>query len=195
MEIGGRWFGGFGNLGFGGLGCLQAGGHFAVGAAHGVHQLGVVAVGQLVNECEHAVGIAQDDVEVAAAVAGERLVGEHLVRRTANERERRAQFVADVGVVLLFEHGGLLLKLHIHAQPVDVQNDAYDDESQCRQQQGIEHLCPRRFPERGLHDDGERRHVVGPCAAVVGGPDDQGVGTGVEVEETDGALGAQACPV
>ena len=124
-------------------------------------------------------------VEEAAVFLAQRVVLQHLRDGTLDECQWCAQVVADVGEVAQFDVCHALLETCGQSQAVDVHD--HEDEQRGHQQagDGVEQPCPWRFPEGGLHDDGDTPHLVAPYTVVVRGFDQQVVGAGTEVEETE----------
>ena len=74
-------------------------------------------------------------------------------------------------------------------QPADVTHDAIDADDQQRQQQTVEHPCPRRLVEGGTTVDGQCLLVVSPNTVAIGGAQVQSEGTSGNVGQGDVIVG------
>ena len=104
---------------------------------------------QLVDERQHALGVAVGQREAALAAGRKLVVFPCILDAAQNERQRRAQFMGDVGEEAQLQVGHVLLDARLAADADDRTGDAEGHGGDGQRQQHVERLGPPGEPRGG----------------------------------------------
>ena len=123
----------------------------------------------LIDEPQHATGVAPDDLQLMARIIRQTAVLQHMLYGAGNQRERCTQFVADVGKETQLHVGELLLYNHLVLQPVNGEEDIDRSHDKEQNEKHVEEVSQGSLPEGGENLDGQYTLVIHPHTVGIGG--------------------------